>query len=175
MHYGATGAPHALTPILVTLFVDYGAWQVVSIWVDRTIAAEDRRRADEMGAEAFDTDLDMVRRLLKQTGRRMLEIDEIKDDFIQPFKAQGAVDVDDHGFIVQTKFMSKPGRQWTIRRHAFQALQEAFEENGIPWARPEIKVRVDRIDPGEGRDGALAKAAGAAAGYTEGAPEPAAE
>lgn len=71
--------------------------------------------------------------------------------------------------------MSKPGRQWNIRRHAFQALQEAFEENGIRWARPEIKVRVDRIDPGERRDGALGKAAGGAAGYTEGAPKPAAE
>ena len=76
----------------------------------------------------------------------MLEIEAIKDDFIQPFKAQGAVDVDDYGFIVQTKFMSKPGRQWVIRRYAFQALQEAFEENDIPWARLEIKVRIDGVE-----------------------------
>jgi small-conductance mechanosensitive channel len=55
----------------------------------------------------FDTDLNMVRKLLKQTGQQMLEIEAIKDDFIQPFKAQGAVDVDDYGFIVQTKFMSR--------------------------------------------------------------------
>ena len=94
----------------------------------------------------FDTDLNMVRKLLKQTGQQMLEIEAIKDDFIQPFKAQGAVDVDDYGFIVQTKFMSKPGRQWMIRRYAFQALQEAFEENGIPWARPEIKVRLGDVE-----------------------------
>jgi small-conductance mechanosensitive channel len=97
----------------------------------------------------FDTDLNRVRKLLKQTGQQMLEIEAIKDDFIQPFKAQGAVDVDDYGFIVQTKFMSKPGRQWMIRRYAFQALQEAFEENGIPWARPEIKVRLDGAEEGD--------------------------
>jgi len=309
------GAANALMQILVTLFVAYGAWQVVSIWADRTIAAEDRRRAEEMGDEAlemgeaggvghsrlrtllpllkraaqialgvmvvmialsamgvdtgpllagagvvglaigfgsqalvrdvvsgfffliedafrlgeyidmgeakgtveeisvrslklrhhrgalntvpfgavdiiknysrdwailkfrvrvpFDTDLNMVRKLLKQTGQRMLEIEEIKEDFIQPFKAQGAVDVDDHGFIVQTKFMSKPGRQWTIRRYAFQALQEAFEENGIPWARPQIRVRVDGIEA-EGPEARpetrqAAQAAGAA-GFVADAP-----
>ncbi len=305
------GAANALMQILVTLFVAYGAWQVVSIWADRTIAAEDRRRAEEMGDEAlemgeaggvghsrlrtllpllkraarialgvmvvmialstmgvdtgpllagagvvglaigfgsqalvrdvvsgfffliedafrlgeyidmgeakgtveeisvrslklrhhrgalntlpfgavdiiknysrdwailkfrvrvpFDTDLGMVRRLLKQTGQRMLEIEEIKDDFIQPFKAQGAVDVDDHGFIVQTKFMSKPGRQWTIRRYAFQALQEAFEENGIPWARPQIRVQVDGIEANAPEARQAAQAAGAA-GFVADAP-----
>jgi len=110
----------------------------------------------------FDTDLNMVRKLLKRTGQQMLEIEAIKDDFLQPFKAQGAVDVDDYGFIVQTKFMSKPGRQWIIRRYAFQALQEAFEENGIPWARPEIKVRVEDVG-GEAATTAQKAGAGGAA------------
>ncbi|MFQ5567469.1 MAG: mechanosensitive ion channel domain-containing protein, partial [Paracoccaceae bacterium] len=119
----------------------------------------------------FDTDLNTVRKLLKRTGQEMLGIEAIKDDFIQPFKAQGAVDVDDYGFIVQTKFMSKPGRQWIIRRYAFQALQEAFEENGIPWARPEIKVRVEDVD---GEDATAAEKAGAGAA-AHAAREPAAE
>jgi small-conductance mechanosensitive channel len=113
----------------------------------------------------FDTDLNMVRKLLKQTGQKMLEIEAIKDDFIQPFKSQGAVDVDDHGFIVQTKFMSKPGRQWLIRRYAFQALQEAFEDNGIPWARPEIKVRIE--ESGGERRTAAEKAGAGGAAHTE--------
>ena len=126
----------------------------------------------------FDTDLNMVRKLLKQTGQKMLEIEAIKDDFIQPFKSQGAVDVDDHGFIISTKFMSKPGRQWVIRRHAFQALQKAFEDNGIPWARPEIKVRIEGPAEEEGEDRTAADKAGAgAAAYAESerARKPAAE
>jgi len=125
----------------------------------------------------FDTDLNMVRKLLKQTGQKMLEIEAIKDDFLQPFKSQGAVDVDDHGFIISTKFMSKPGRQWLIRRYAFQALQEAFEENGIPWARPEIKVRIEEADR-DGKNWTKAEKAGAGgAAYveTERARKPAAE
>jgi small-conductance mechanosensitive channel len=123
----------------------------------------------------FDTDLNMVRKLLKRTGQQMLEIEAIKDDFIQPFKAQGAVDVDDYGFIVQTKFMSKPGRQWIIRRYAFQALQEAFEENGIPWARPEIKVRVEDVGGGRATPAGKAGAGGAAYVESERARKPAAE
>jgi small-conductance mechanosensitive channel len=113
----------------------------------------------------FDTDLNMVHKLLKQTGQQMLEIEAIRDDFLQPFKSQGAINVDDHGFIVSTKFMSKRGRQWTIRRYAFQALQEAFEENGIPWARPEIKVRIDGFDKDE--ENAAAKAGAGGAAYAE--------
>jgi small-conductance mechanosensitive channel len=123
----------------------------------------------------FDTDLNMVRKLLKQTGQQMLEIEAIKDDFIQPFKAQGAVDVDDYGFIVQTKFMSKPGRQWMIRRYAFQALQEAFEENGIPWARPEIKVRLDGVDQEDPEAAAAGGGAFAAGERARAAGTPAAE
>jgi small-conductance mechanosensitive channel len=110
----------------------------------------------------FETDLNMVRKLLKQTGQKMLEIEAIRDDFLQPFKSQGAVDVDDHGFIISTKFMSKPGRQWVIRRYAFQALQEAFEEQGIPWARPEIKVRVEGVGDDDRRQAIQAAAGGGA-------------
>ncbi len=91
----------------------------------------------------FETDLNMVRKLLKKVGRELGEIEVIKDDFLQPFKAQGAVEVDDYGFVISTKFMSKPGKQFTIRRFAFQAMQDAFEENNIPFSRPRVRVEID--------------------------------
>ncbi len=91
----------------------------------------------------FETDLNMVRKLLKKVGAEMMEIDAIKDNFLQPFKAQGAVEVDDYGFVISTKFMSKPGTQFTIRRYAFQAMQDAFEEHGIPFAQPNVRVVVE--------------------------------
>ncbi len=91
----------------------------------------------------FETDLNRVRKLLKKVGQQMMQEEAIKDDFLHPFKAQGAVEVDDYGFVVSTKFMSKPGKQFYIRRFAFQAMQDAFEEEGIPFARPKVRVEVE--------------------------------
>lgn len=91
----------------------------------------------------FDTDIDKVRKLMKRVGLALAEVEEIKDDFIQPFKSQGALAVNDYGFVISTKFMSKPGKQFFIRRHAFNAVQKAFEENGIEFATPKVEVRVD--------------------------------
>ncbi len=107
----------------------------------------------------FETDLNVVRKLLKKTGQELAEIDAIKDDFLQPFKAQGAVEVDDYGFVISTKFMSKPGKQFVIRRYAFQAMQDAFEENGIPFSRPRVRVS---IDDAKGHSDAVRAATGAA-------------
>jgi len=101
----------------------------------------------------FETDLNKVRKLLKKVGQEMMEEEAIKDDFLQPFKAQGAVEVDDYGFVVSTKFMSKPGKQFYIRRFAFQAMQEAFEEEGIPFARPNLRVEIGDIDDPQGNNG----------------------
>ncbi len=91
----------------------------------------------------FETDLNKVRKLLKKVGQEMMEEEAIRDDFLQPFKAQGAVDVDDYGFVISTKFMCKPGKQFVIRRYAFQAMQDAFEEEGIPFAKPQVRVIVE--------------------------------
>jgi len=107
----------------------------------------------------FETDLNMVRKLLKRVGHELSQVEAIKDDFLQPFKAQGAVEVDDYGFVISTKFMSKPGKQFLIRRYAFQAMQDAFEENDIPFARPRVRVVID----GEENSGKDKEAAAGAA------------
>jgi len=88
----------------------------------------------------FDTDLEKVRKLLKKAGQELSQKEDIKEDFLQPFKAQGAVEASDYGFVISTKFMSKPGKQFVIRRHAFATVQRVFEENGIQFARPTINV-----------------------------------
>ncbi|HSS65090.1 MAG TPA: mechanosensitive ion channel family protein, partial [Gammaproteobacteria bacterium] len=91
----------------------------------------------------FDTDVDKVRKILKQTGLELARHPDIKDDFIQPFKSQGATEADDHGFIIKTKFMSKPGKQYVIRRYAFAAVQKAFKDHGIEFATPKVEVIFD--------------------------------
>jgi len=111
----------------------------------------------------FDTDVDRVRKILKQVGQEMMENPDIAEDFIQPFKSQGAVQADDYGFVISTKFMSKPGKQFLIRRYAFAAVQDAFEEFGIEFARPRLNVTVEDDESEPKATRANAAAAGAAA------------
>ena len=131
----------------------------------------------------FDTDIDKVRKLLKAVGRELAQNEDIKDDFIQPFKSQGAVEVSDYGFIIKTKFMSKPGKQFLIRRYAFNAIQKAFKENGIEFAKPKVEVTVAGDDDHRQPDRKSANAkpaasrrsrsvAGAAAGHAARAAKP---
>ena len=92
---------------------------------------------------AFDTDLEKVRKLLKRVGLSLLEHPDVGEDFLQPFKSQGVVEVDDYGLVISTKFMCKPGRQFLIRRHAYAAVQQAFAENDIHFSRPEVRVAME--------------------------------
>ena len=110
---------------------------------------------------SFDADLEKVRKIMKAVGRDLLEMEDIKEDFIQPFKSQGVLEVDDYGFVVRAKFMSKPGKQFLIRRHAYQAVQKAFADNGIEFAKPEVRVVVGDEDEGDDEK-AVERAAGAA-------------
>jgi small-conductance mechanosensitive channel len=95
---------------------------------------------------SFGTDIEQV---LKKVGQQLWENPEIGEGFIQPFKSQGILEIDDCGLVVRVKFMSKPGGQFVIQRYAYKALQKAFAENGIEFARLEIKVVTD-FDDNEG-------------------------
>ena len=106
----------------------------------------------------FDTDVDKVRKLLKKTGQELLENEDIGEDFISPFKSQGATLADDYGFVITTKFTCKPGRQFVIRRYAFAAVQKAFEANGITFATPKVDVNVGDAEPREGQPPARTEA-----------------
>ncbi|MEO0999060.1 MAG: mechanosensitive ion channel domain-containing protein [Pseudomonadota bacterium] len=115
----------------------------------------------------FDTDLGKVKKIFKQIGKDMMEVPEFAADFLQPFKSQGVLDVDDVGIVVRGKFMAKPGKQFTLRKEVYQRVQKAFDENGIQFARKEVRVKVDSPSSGdlseENRQAVGAAAAEAAA------------
>ena len=99
----------------------------------------------------FDTDIERVRKLLKVVGKELLEHPDIGSDFLQPLKSQGVVEVDDYGLVISTKFMSKPGKQFLIRRHAYNAMQQALADAGIDFARPEVRVSVNQDEDRSGK------------------------
>ncbi len=115
----------------------------------------------------FDTDVRAVKKIFKKIGLDLLENPDIGEDFLQPFKSQGVFEVDDYGLVIRAKFMSKPGRQFMIRKEAYIAVQEAFREHGIDFARPEVKVTVeDEADDDEAPNAAGNKLQAAGAGTT---------
>lgn len=99
----------------------------------------------------FETDIEKVRKILKNVGQELLNHPEVGEDFLQPFKSQGVLEVDDYGLVVRAKFMCKPGRQFLIRRHAYVAVQQAFAENEIEFAQPEVRVLVGSDDDDDDR------------------------
>ncbi len=94
----------------------------------------------------FDTDPNKVKKIFKKIGAEMLEDPLFKDDFLQPFKSQGVFEIDDVGMVMRGKFMCKPGTQFMIRKEIYNKVKAAFEENGIDFARREVRVALPGTD-----------------------------
>ena len=90
----------------------------------------------------FDTDQEQVRKLFKKIGQDMMEVPELAEVLINPFKSQGAADVTDVGIVIRGKFTTIPGGQFIIRKEVYSRVQKAFEENGIEFARKEVRVQL---------------------------------
>ncbi|MGQ7848169.1 mechanosensitive ion channel family protein [Granulosicoccus sp. 3-233] len=102
----------------------------------------------------FETDLIKVKKIFKTIGAELMEIPEFSGDFIQPFKSQGVIQVDDIGIVIRGKFMVKPGKQFQIRKEIFQRVQQEFDRHGIQFARKEVRVK---LDGGGSAEGALSE------------------
>lgn len=90
----------------------------------------------------FDTDQDKVRKLFKKIGQQMMEVPELAEVLINPFKSQGAAEITDIGIVIRGKFTTVPGGQFLIRKEVYSRVQKAFEANGIEFARREVRVRL---------------------------------
>lgn len=97
----------------------------------------------------FDTDPNKVKKIFKKIGAEMLEHPELGGDFLQPFKSQGVFDFDDVGMIIRGKFMAEPGKQFTLRKEIFNRVKAHFAENGIEFARREVRVAIPGLDEAE--------------------------
>ncbi|MCP4070714.1 MAG: mechanosensitive ion channel family protein [Hyphomicrobiales bacterium] len=120
----------------------------------------------------FDTDLEKVRKLFKKIGQEMMQVPALAEGFIQPFKSQGAADVDDVGIVVRGKFTTKPGAQWVIRKEVYSRVQKAFEENGIDFARREVRVQIPGLDQNQSISDDQAKVIGTAAANADPSQKP---
>lgn len=110
----------------------------------------------------YDTDVEKVRKLIKKLGIALLDDPVIGDDFIQPLKSQGVIEMQDSAMIIRVKFMTKPGDQWMVRKKVYEEIRSLFEREGIRFAHREVTVRladgkVEDLSPQE-RDAVTAAA-----------------
>jgi moderate conductance mechanosensitive channel len=88
----------------------------------------------------YDTDIDLVRRIIKKVGQAMLEDEEVADGFIQPVKSQGVYGIANSVMVIRVKFTAKPGKQFVIKREAFRRITEALNQKGIYYAHRKVIV-----------------------------------
>ena len=90
----------------------------------------------------YDTDVEKVRKLIKKLGVELLDDPVIGDNFIQPLKSQGVIEMQDSAMIIRVKFMTKPGDQWLVRKKVYEEIRALFEREGIRFAHKEVTVRL---------------------------------
>ncbi|UEM18739.1 mechanosensitive ion channel family protein [Skermanella mucosa] len=90
-----------------------------------------------------ETDLNLVKKLVKRISAELSDDPEMGPSFIEPLKSQGVRRVEDDAVIIGVKYIAKPGEQFTIRREAYQRIIKAFNENGIDLVGRGVVVRVD--------------------------------
>jgi small-conductance mechanosensitive channel len=95
----------------------------------------------------FETDLKLVKKLVKKIGAELLENEVYGKSIIQTLKSQGVRRMEEFNMVVGVKFMTKPGEQWLIRRDAYQKVRDAFDANGIGFAERNVKVQVMADQP----------------------------
>jgi moderate conductance mechanosensitive channel len=98
----------------------------------------------------YDTDIDLVRRIIKKVGQAMLEDEELGDGFIQPVKSQGVYEIANSVMVIRVKFTAKPGKQFVIKREAFRRLTEALNQKGIYYAHRKVIVDFPHEDQKSG-------------------------
>ena len=88
----------------------------------------------------YDSDLDKVKKLIKQIGKELAEDPELKPNIIETLKMQGVEQFGDFAIQIRMKMMTKPGEQFVIRRKAFGLIKKAFDANGVQFAFPTVQV-----------------------------------
>ncbi len=90
----------------------------------------------------FETDLKLVKKLVKQVGAQLAAHPEYGDSILQTLKSQGVRRMEEFNMVVGVKFMTRPGEQWLVRRDAYQFVRDIFEANGIRMAERNVKVEI---------------------------------
>ena len=111
---------------------------------------------------ALDTDVDKVRKLVKQIGADMMQDPDLAAELYQPLKMQGVTEIDSNGVVVRLKFTAKPGQPTFVYREALKRIYKQFAQKGIEFANTSVMVQTRGEQPSP-EEAARIAALGAAA------------
>jgi small-conductance mechanosensitive channel len=111
---------------------------------------------------ALDTDVDKVRKVVKQIGVDMMQDPDLAAELYQPLKMQGVTEIDSNGLVVRLKFTAKPGQPTFVYREALKRIYKQFALKGIEFANTSVMVQT-RGEPPSPEEAAKLATLGAAA------------
>jgi small-conductance mechanosensitive channel len=114
---------------------------------------------------ARDTDIEKLRKTVKQLGQEMQKDPELAKELLQPLKLQGVADIADSALVVRLKFTVRPLKPSWVQREALKRIYRVFGEKGIEFASNAIVVQTT------GQTGVPREVAGAAAAASALPPE----
>lgn len=88
----------------------------------------------------FDTDIQQVKKIVKQINKEIKAIPELSGGMLTDIKSQGVKAMEEYGMRMRIKFMTKPGSQFTIRKLILAKLRKKFEEQGLSFAYRKVSV-----------------------------------
>jgi small-conductance mechanosensitive channel len=112
---------------------------------------------------ARDTDIEKVRKVVKQVGLQMMQEPELAKELLQPLKLQGVSEIIENALVVRLKFTARPRKPSWVQREALKRIYKAFGEKGIAFASNAITVQSAGALPAEAAGAGAAGAASRAA------------
>jgi small-conductance mechanosensitive channel len=112
---------------------------------------------------ALNTDVEKVRKIVKQIGFAMMQDPVLAAEIYQPLKMQGVTDVDSNGLVVRLKFTAKPMQPSFVYREAMKRIYTQFAQKGIEFANTSVVVQTQGTAPPTPEEAAKLATLGAAA------------
>ncbi|HZT86416.1 MAG TPA: mechanosensitive ion channel domain-containing protein [Stellaceae bacterium] len=116
------------------------------------------------------TDIELVRKTVKQIGLQMQDNPEIAAEILLPLKLQGVADIDNNAVVVRLKFTSRPVKPSWVQREYLKRLYQVFAEKGINFASNALTLQTLPALPAP--EGAATAAAAAPAAPVVALPAP---
>src|SRR5512134_2063358 len=88
----------------------------------------------------YGSDLDKVKKIIKDIGKKLAADPEFGPKILEPLKMQGVEQFSDFAIQIRMKMKTQPNEQFGIRRRAYAMINEAFAANGIKFAHPTVQV-----------------------------------